>query len=103
MDPVSLSKIETDLLASLGSKGKNRNSLACLRNAGFYSAVTYCSSPSKVKKNLSSPSSQELVPLTLESVYGTLLTHSSLFSQSDRHRILHFEFRVVLNFSDMTS
>ena len=61
------------------------------------------SSPSKVKKNLSSPSSQELVPLTLESVYGTLLTHSSLFSQSDRHRILHFEFRVVLNFSDMTS
>ena len=57
----------------------------------------------KSKKNLSSPSSQELVPLTLESVYGTLLTHSSLFSQSDRHRILHFEFRVVLNFSDMTS
>src|SRR6056300_1683319 len=42
LDPVSLSKIETHLLASLGSKGKNRNSLACLRNAGFYSAVTYC-------------------------------------------------------------
>ena len=42
MDPVSLSKIETHLLASLGSKGKNRNSLACLRNAGFHSAVTYC-------------------------------------------------------------
>ena len=28
------------MLASLGSKGKNRNSLACLRNAGFHSAVT---------------------------------------------------------------
>src|SRR6056300_236068 len=43
LDPVSLSKIETHLLASLGSKGKNRNSLACLRNAGFYSAESYCS------------------------------------------------------------
>ena len=42
LDPVSLSKIETHLLASLGSTGKNRNSLACLRNAGFHSAVTYC-------------------------------------------------------------
>jgi hypothetical protein len=30
------------LLASLGSKGKNRNSLACLRNAGSYSAESYC-------------------------------------------------------------
>jgi hypothetical protein len=30
------------LLASLGSKGKNRNSFACLRNAGFHFAVTYC-------------------------------------------------------------
>ena len=30
------------LLASLGSTGKNGNSLACLRNAGFHSAVTYC-------------------------------------------------------------
>ena len=37
-----LSKIETHLLASLGSKGKNRNSLACLRNAGFHSGVSYC-------------------------------------------------------------
>ena len=67
---------------------------------------TYCSkwqcvylgSTSKVKKNLSSPSSQELVPLTLESVYGTIWTHSSLFAQSDGRRILHFEIRVVLNF-----
>ena len=42
--PVSLSKIGTRLLASLGSKGKNRNSLACLRNAGSHSAVTYCKS-----------------------------------------------------------
>ena len=33
----------THLLASLGSKGKNGNSLACLRNAGSHSAVTYCS------------------------------------------------------------
>ena len=48
LDPVSLSKIETHLLASLGSKGKNRNSLACLRNAGFYSAVTYCSTAEQV-------------------------------------------------------
>ena len=32
----------TLLLASLGGKGKDRNSLACLRNAGSYSAVTYC-------------------------------------------------------------
>ena len=44
LDPVPLSKMETRLLASLGSKGKNRNSLTCLRNAGFYSAVTYCTS-----------------------------------------------------------
>jgi len=35
---VPLSKIGTRLLASLGSKEKNRNSLACLRNAGSYSA-----------------------------------------------------------------
>ena len=43
LDPVPLSKMGTHLLASLGSKGKNRNSLACLRNAGFHSAVKYCS------------------------------------------------------------
>jgi len=55
-------------------------------------------SPSTVKKNLSSASSQELVPLTLESVYGTILTHSSLFAQSGGHRNLQFEFRVFLNF-----
>ena len=42
LDPVPLSKMGTHLLASLGSKGKNRNSLACLRNAGSHSAVTYC-------------------------------------------------------------
>ena len=30
------------MLASLGGKGKNRNSLACLRNAGSYSAESYC-------------------------------------------------------------
>ena len=30
-------------LASLGSKGKNGNSLACLRNAGSHSAESYCS------------------------------------------------------------
>ena len=35
---VPLSKIGTLLLASLGGKGKNRNSLACLINAGSYSA-----------------------------------------------------------------
>jgi hypothetical protein len=42
LDPVALSKIGTGLLASLGRKGKNRSSLACLRNAGSYSAETYC-------------------------------------------------------------
>ena len=39
---VPLSKIETLLLASLGGKGKNRYPLACLRNAGFHSADSYC-------------------------------------------------------------
>ena len=32
----------THLLGSLGSKGKNGNSLACLRNAGSHSAESYC-------------------------------------------------------------
>ena len=32
----------THLLASLGSKGKNGDSLACLRNAGSHSAESYC-------------------------------------------------------------
>jgi len=41
LDPVPLSKMGSCLLASLGSKGKNRNSLACLRNAGFHFAVKY--------------------------------------------------------------
>ena len=41
-EPVPLSKVGTRLLASLGSNGKKRNSLACLRNAGSYSAMTYC-------------------------------------------------------------
>jgi hypothetical protein len=44
LDPVPLSKMGTHLLASLGSKGKNRNSLACLRNAGSHSAESYCKS-----------------------------------------------------------
>ena len=39
-----LRRRNTHLLASLGSKGTNRNSLACLRNAGFDFAITYCSS-----------------------------------------------------------
>ena len=42
LDPVPLSKIGTHSLASMGSKGKNRNSLACLRNAGSHSAESYC-------------------------------------------------------------
>ena len=42
LDPVPLSKMGTHLLASLGSKGEKRNSLACLKNAGSHSAVTYC-------------------------------------------------------------
>jgi len=39
---VPLRKMGTDLLASRGSKGKNGNSLACLRNAGSHSAESYC-------------------------------------------------------------
>src|SRR6056300_322305 len=50
LDPVSLSKIGTHLLASLGSKGKNRNSLACLRNAGFHSAESYCTTERKSRR-----------------------------------------------------
>ena len=42
---VSLSKIETLLLASLSGKGTNRNSLACLRNGGFHSAQSYGTHP----------------------------------------------------------
>ena len=42
LDPVPLSKIGIRLLASLGSKGENRNSRACLRNAGSYLAESYC-------------------------------------------------------------
>ena len=49
-EQVSLSKIETHLLASLGSKGKTRNSLACLRNAGFHFAESYCT---RAKRGLS--------------------------------------------------
>ena len=30
------------MLASLGIKGKSRNPLACLRNAGSYFAINYC-------------------------------------------------------------
>ena len=41
LDPVPLSKIGTLLLASLGRKGKNRNSLTWIRNAGFYSAANF--------------------------------------------------------------
>ena len=37
-----LSKIGTHLLASSDIIEKNRNPLACLRNAGSYFAVTYC-------------------------------------------------------------
>jgi len=42
LGPVPLSKMGIHLLASLDSKGKNRNSLACLRNAGSHSAESYC-------------------------------------------------------------
>jgi len=46
LDPVPLSKIGTHLLASLGIKGKNRDSLACLGNAGSHSVESYCSKAS---------------------------------------------------------
>ena len=42
LGPVPLSKIGTQLLAPLGSKRKNRNSLACLGNADSHSAESYC-------------------------------------------------------------
>ena len=38
-----LSKIGTHLLASSDIIEKNRNPLACLRNAGSHSAESYCS------------------------------------------------------------
>ena len=38
-----------------GSKGKNRNSLACLRNAGFHFAVTYCKQPTLAFSHRSPP------------------------------------------------
>jgi hypothetical protein len=37
-----LSKIGTHLLPSFDIIEKNRNPLACLRNAGSHSAMTYC-------------------------------------------------------------
>ena len=42
LDPVPLSKIGSRFLASMGTKGKNRNSLVCLRNASSYSVESYC-------------------------------------------------------------
>jgi len=57
LDPVPLSNIGTRLLASLDSKGKNRNSLteAWLRNAGSYFTMTYCT-----QENLDQNSNQDL-------------------------------------------
>ena len=49
LDPVPLSEIGTRLLASLGSKVKNRNPLVCLRNAGSYFVVKYFSALSCVE------------------------------------------------------
>ena len=42
LDLVPLSKTSTHLLASSDIMEKNRNSLACLRNAGSYFAESYC-------------------------------------------------------------
>ena len=47
--------METDLLASLGSKGKNGNSLACLRNAGSHSAMTYCIISARFRRLITTP------------------------------------------------
>ena len=47
MDLVPLSKIGTHLLASSDIMVNNRNSLACLRNACSYFAVTYCTDRQK--------------------------------------------------------
>src|SRR6056300_1308970 len=71
LDPVSLSKIETHLLASLGNKGKNSNSLTCLRNAGFYSAVTYCIRPDRSAGGRSSTSRRCNAKRALSSVLDT--------------------------------
>jgi hypothetical protein len=45
---LSESKIGTHLLASSDIMEKNRNPLACLRNAGSYSAEAYCRSLEKI-------------------------------------------------------
>ena len=55
MDPVALSKIGTRLLTSLGRKGKNRNSVACLRIAGSYFAGRYCTRQSRCLNSLLKP------------------------------------------------
>jgi len=39
-------EIRNSLACLPGSKGKNRNPLACLRNAGSYFAITYCTTRS---------------------------------------------------------
>ena len=61
LDPVPLSKMGTHLLASLGSKGKNRNSLACLRNAGSHSR----SRTVRLKDNVSAKILQRPIVLRL--------------------------------------
>ena len=48
-----LSKIGTHLLASSDIMEKNRNSLACLRNAGSHSAVTYCNITIRLNTSMS--------------------------------------------------
>ena len=42
LDSVPLSKMGTHFLASLGSKGRNGNSLARLRNVSSHSTESYC-------------------------------------------------------------
>jgi len=59
-DLVSVSVENRNLLASLGSQGKNRNPLACLRNAGSYDKVSYCIKVLVARRSRQEPSKANL-------------------------------------------
>ena len=59
-DLVSVSAENRNLLDSLGSQGKNRNPLACLRNAGSYDKVSYCIKVLVARRSRQEPSKANL-------------------------------------------
>ena len=69
------------------------NASICRRNFQMSDCV-YIQSSWRVKKKPTSALTLELAPLTLESTYGIIMTHSSLLALSGVHRNLHFVFRV---------